>query len=225
MTSTTIHYIDKLDDLTADMPEATKLWKRSREARLAGLTRCGYNASTLARVLRTDEATVDALLDGTLDVAYSSTGQSKPLPEVAMTSGQKKLVIAFSKLVAFCERAPAREVPTPVGESVTFAIGTADADTVRNFRKALAGYMKSNAGRNLNTIWRKRALSESRVSIASLAAAIDVDPETVARWVAGLDSPPVSDDSERYYRAMSYLAEGPSVATVQTKAGRSGDIY
>ena len=38
MTSTTIHYIDKLDDLTADMPEATKLWKRSREARLAGLT-------------------------------------------------------------------------------------------------------------------------------------------------------------------------------------------
>ena len=40
-------------------------------------------------------------------MAYSSTGQSKPLPEVAMTSGQKKLVIAFSKLVAFCERAPA----------------------------------------------------------------------------------------------------------------------
>ena len=219
-------YPTKYDDITAGMTESPDLFKRTREARMASFQRCGYSDAVLARLLRTDEATIDCLHDGLLDTTSNALGVIKALPEIAYPNAAvRRLVIAYSKLLQLCGTLPARSVPEPVNESIPMSAGTCDAGRVASLRDGLRGFTMSNSGRNLNGLQRRQAFSSGDVTIADLAAAIDVETGCVWRWVAGLDSPPATDAAERYYRGLTYLAQGPVVGWSTSKAGRAGVAF
>ena len=189
---------------------------------LANLTGRDVDSLTLALDKRYTDDEVAALCACSLDdvralkagVYHSVFGVdgvvAHPFPAHLHTKASQLLADRFAKVLGSCEtNAPRVHGAAPVE---TVSIGEVRASDVSDIRSGLQGYDRTHEGRANSPLRQRQALESTGVSVASAAAAINVDPEAFRRWASGIEAPPLDDDGARFYKVMTFLSAGPTLS-------------
>lgn len=187
---------------------------RSPEAVAQALARQSFDNNDVAAILNVSHDVATWLMAGGHEYLTSS-GTSALTPLECFPSQIGRAVGDFRSLVSWCEAQPQNRVEPMREELANATIGSVDAADVAWLTSSLHGFTQTGARRSTPLSW-VQSLQSLGISVASFAMALGEKPETVLRWLTGVQGVPVSETGEKFYVLLSFLATGPVRGALET---------
>lgn len=205
MARTDTQYPTRKADLAA-FAKVERLHERGTSLRKAAQTRIGYRDFDLARLLGCDTADVAALQQGVFDRLVTPEGSIVARTELDLPAKALALLDLYKRFLTAAEVLPPRAVPEPEHEAISaLTVGDVDATKVAWLKSGVNGFHQTGS-RYSTLIQNAQLLQQYRMSVATFAAALGLDAKTVFEYLAGMKPVPVTEDTVRYWNALSWLA-------------------